>query len=116
MAYLQPILWAIIIYTFSSQSVLPSFAELGSDFFFKKLAHIFVYFVLFILLSRASDVTIPNKNSKLRICLPVFLCLVYAISDEVHQSFVPGRFATLRDIGYDLLGVGIAFLKKYGYI
>lgn len=114
--YLPPILWAGIIFAFSSQSVLPTFKEIGYDFFLKKLAHIFVYLVLFLLFDRAAQLTMSNQKSKLRIWMPVLLCLGYAISDEIHQSFVPGRFATLRDIGYDMLGVGLAFLKKYGYI
>ena len=31
--------------------------------------------------------------------------ILYAISDEVHQYFVPGRFATLTDLIFDTLGI-----------
>lgn len=35
---------------------------------------------------------------------PILAGLVlFAISDEIHQSFVPGRTASLMDIGLDLL-------------
>ena len=36
--------------------------------------------------------------------------LIYAVSDEVHQIFVPGRAARLYDVGFDTLGIvlGIA--------
>lgn len=35
-------------------------------------------------------------------------CALVAISDEFHQSFVPGRTAALRDVGIDLLGALLA--------
>jgi VanZ family protein len=44
------------------------------------------------------------------------LCLAYASLDELHQYFTPFRHPTVRDIGYDMLGVFIAFLWKYRYI
>lgn len=82
----------------------------------KKIAHISVYFVLYLLVSQAVLATISEKRAKTILFLPILVCLVYALSDEFHQSLVPGRYATLRDIGYDSLGIGTAFLKKYGYI
>jgi VanZ family protein len=33
------------------------------------------------------------------------IALLYAFSDEWHQSFVPGREGALRDVGIDALGV-----------
>lgn len=114
--YLPPILWAILIFVFSAQSLLPGFEESVHDFVFKKLAHIFVYLVLYLLVLQAVTTTITEKQPKLTLLLPIFICLLYAASDEFHQSLVPGRYATFRDIGYDGLGISIAFLKKYGYI
>jgi VanZ family protein len=32
------------------------------------------------------------------------LAIVYAVSDEVHQRFVPGRTAAAGDVGIDALG------------
>ncbi len=115
-AYLPPILWAILIFIFSAQSLLPGFEESAYDFIFKKLAHISVYLVLYLLVLQAVITTITEKQPKMRLLLPIFICLLYAASDEFHQSLVPGRYATLRDIGYDGLGISIAFLKKYEYI
>jgi VanZ like family len=36
------------------------------------------------------------------------LCVLFAISDEYHQTFVPGRGGTWRDVAIDGLGVGLA--------
>ena len=115
-AVLPPIIWAIVIFIFSSQTSLPGFDESVYDFVFKKLAHIFVYLVLYLLVFRAVKITIYEKLHAIILTAPLLICLLYASSDEFHQSLVPGRYATLRDIGYDMLGVVIAFLKKYRYI
>ena len=37
--------------------------------------------------------------------------ILYAISDEVHQYFVPGRFATLTDLIFDTLGIIIGLFS-----
>ena len=80
----------------------------------------FVYAVLFLLLHRAFRLTIPQKiqtqYTHAHWLLPVVFALIYAITDELHQSFVPGRYATTKDIGYDMLGVAIALLRQYRYI
>lgn len=116
LAYLPAIIWASIIFAFSSQKVIPGVEEYAPDFFMKKFAHVFVYLILYSLLQFAVNRTTQTNQTKMRLYLPIVLCCVYAISDEIHQSFVPGRTATLRDIGYDMVGVSIAFLRKYGYI
>ncbi len=38
----------------------------------------------------------------------VLLTLAYAFSDELHQQFIFGRTASLRDVGFDLLGAVLA--------
>lgn len=120
--YSPPVLWALLIFIFSSQQLLPSVEFSALDFVLKKTAHIFVYAVLYLLLFRTVNKSLTRqrasklKNNSRLLYLPILICLVYAVSDEIHQYFVPGRFATLRDVGFDMLGVGIAFLKKYKYI
>jgi VanZ family protein len=38
------------------------------------------------------------------------LCIVYAITDEIHQSFVPGRSPRVLDVGIDALGTLLGLL------
>ena len=43
--------------------------------------------------------------NKRRIILTIIVGMVYATSDEIHQFFVPGRSAEVRDVCIDTLGV-----------
>ena len=43
------------------------------------------------------------KKGKI-IIITVLICFLYAVSDEIHQSFVPGRACRLLDILIDTSG------------
>ncbi len=105
-------LWAGVIFIFSSQSVLPTAATNDYDFILKKGAHMFVYAVLFFLLNWGFSMTKKQYNLKEHWYVPTLICLLYAISDEIHQNFVVNRHPTISDIGYDMLGVFAVYLKK----
>lgn len=62
----------------------------------RKTAHFTEYAILFWLLVRG-----PMKE---RPYLALLLCMVYALTDEGHQSFVPGRTASLYDVALDSSG------------
>lgn len=44
--------------------------------------------------------------------LALGLCILYAASDEFHQSFVPGRGPRVMDIGIDTLGSLVGLLPE----
>lgn len=114
-AYLPVVIWAIFIFLFSSQQTLPSLETSAFDFVFKKCAHMFLYAALYFLLVRAVRKTVSFESS-IYFWLPIVLVILYAVSDEIHQQFVPGRYGTIRDVGYDILGASIVFLRQYRYI
>ncbi len=62
----------------------------------RKCAHFTEYGILFWLLIRG-----PMKD---RPYLALLLCVLYALSDEGHQIFVPGRTASLYDVALDSTG------------
>jgi VanZ family protein len=70
----------------------------------RKLAHVTEYLVLAGLLLRAL------RRSGVASALPVAVAaaLAYAAGDEWHQSFVPGRTATPRDVAIDGVGIALA--------
>jgi VanZ family protein len=52
-----------------------------------------------------------NSEIKLKdVLLTVGIAFVYAISDEIHQLFVPGRFSSIKDVLVDLMGILLAIL------
>lgn len=73
-----------------------------------KIIHMFLYFGLGILLHLA----FRNSNNKtLKHYAPVFAIVIgilYGITDEIHQSFVPGRSANILDLLANGIGVVIA--------
>lgn len=79
--------------------------------FVRKFAHFFAYMILGILVSYAL-----NRNRSKKIFLYSFvICVIYAVSDELHQLFVPGRGCQLKDVIIDSTGSfsGILFSKEY---
>ena len=47
-------------------------------------------------------------NRSFRVWLGVFLlAATLGALDELHQAFVPGRVADIRDLGWDILGAGL---------
>ena len=64
----------------------------------RKLAHFTEYFILGILVYNM----IYNLNKKKYIS--IIICILYAISDEIHQLFVVGRSCNIIDILIDNFG------------
>ncbi len=78
------------------------------DFVVKKTGHLIVFGILFTLLYRALKET--TRLQVFRVAFVSFLLSVlYGLSDEYHQTFVPGRQGLLRDVIIDGLGAGIAW-------
>jgi VanZ family protein len=85
--------WAGVIFALSSISNLGT--DLGLwDLVLRKLAHAAEYAVLAILLARATGAA-P---------LAVVTAAAYAVTDEVHQHFVPGRHGAPLDVVIDTAG------------
>jgi len=112
LAYLTPTLWATFIFILSAQQVLPGFSISVYDFIFKKAAHMFVYGVLYLLLFRAYKQTSQHQLNTKNYLIPLSIALLYAVIDEIHQSTVPGRYPTIRDVGYDFLGMTTVLLYQ----
>lgn len=118
------ILWMAVIFVFSSSHATVSSNQSGSlvniisglfggkmsavgknalEVILRKAAHIIEFCILgalwygFFYLS---------PNGRFKPTTAAFLVsLIYAVSDEVHQYFVPGRAARLYDVGFDALGI-----------
>ncbi len=74
----------------------------------RKYAHIMLYAVLGITVY----LFVNESNLKWFIKLgeALLICFVYSCTDELHQMFVPGRDALLRDVAIDAIGYGVAIV------
>lgn len=82
------------------------------SFLTRKAAHIIAYFVLGLLIY--SVIKTYKFTTKRTIALSVLLAIFYAILDEIHQLFVPGRSGEIGDVLIDTtaagIGIGVYFL------
>ena len=125
------ILWMILIFVFSAQPAdesaelsnsagafvcrlfIPGFQELspweqmqhieGIDHTIRKIAHGTEYFVLGILCA-ATLLSWVKKSRKLLLCSGFLIAVLYSVTDEIHQIFVPGRACMFTDILIDSAG------------
>lgn len=107
--WLPVILWMAAIFVVSNQpsSGLPNFGLV--DMLVKKVAHFLAYAILAGLVQWAWR---PHDRSWLAALL---ITAVYALSDEFHQAYVPGRFSSLADVFIDISGALTALLLIHWY-
>ena len=80
--------------------------------YIRKIAHFSEYAVggilIFLLI-----LTFEKISPKVRNISSIIITIIYAISDEVHQLFVPGREGKIVDVYIDTLGIitGILFIN-----
>jgi VanZ family protein len=98
-----PFLGALaVVFWLSSLSEVP-----GAHYFWDKLLHAFGYAGLGVLALRAfhGGFLRPRLAST---CYAGLTVILWGISDEFHQSFVPGRDASALDVVADAVGFAIA--------
>ena len=130
------IIWMIIIFMFSNQKAVES-DKLSNGLILKtvriiekinhkkysdeeilnkfvkpvrKLAHFTIYLILGILVY----IFIDDLNLKNIILISLMICLIYSISDEIHQLFIEGRTGKITDVLIDTCGsfIGIVIVNK----
>lgn len=109
--WLPPFMWMGVIYFMSSQKSVSITHNATSEFITFKTLHMIEYAFLFFLLYRAFHSL--KKLSELYFALCAFgIAIMYSITDEFHQLFIPTRQGRARDIFFDLAGM----LIMYGII
>ncbi|MFA6142545.1 MAG: VanZ family protein [Candidatus Omnitrophota bacterium] len=104
--------WMLTIFILSSipGRNIPHVSVLGFD----KVAHIFIYGILGLFLIRAffsaTDIGLVKS-----VLLSIIIGALFGMSDEWHQSFVPGRNMDLFDFFADFIGLSVGvFLRCKG--
>lgn len=129
------LLWMMIIFGFSKESgnesgslsdnIIIAVTETVTDikrdtkdmqniikkysFFVRKCAHFTEYFILGFLVINALYICGVKRYS---LIYTIVICILYAVSDEVHQLFVPGRSGQLSDT---LLDSSASIFSSYLY-
>ncbi len=139
MGYWLPVLlWMCVIFSASSDRMsmvhssriigpvvrwlFPHLSEQGVEaavLFARKCAHAIEYAILALLIWRAFHKPARNPPRPWQWSLAtrtVLLVMLYAATDEFHQSFVPARDASVRDVLLDTSGAifALLFLRVLG--
>ncbi len=99
-----PLALMAVIFALSAQPDLNSGLG-GWDTVLRKLAHMAEFGLLWLLWWRALGYRDPRPA--------IAIALLYAASDEWHQSFVDGRVGSPVDFAIDAAGVGLAGLAVW---
>jgi VanZ family protein len=92
----------VVVFVLSSLARVP-----GAEFVWDKLLHAFGYAAISTLALRAFHGGFDAPRLKASLLAFLFM-LLWFVSDEWHQSFVPGRDASALDVAADVVGFGIA--------
>jgi len=105
---LAPLAMMALIFVLSAQPDLDS--GLGTlDLVLRKLAHATEYALLTLLWAWAL-----RPATRWNVAAAALIAVLYAVSDEYHQTFVAGRSGTPIDVAFDALGIGVALaLLRY---
>jgi VanZ family protein len=87
---------------------MPIFTAQTQETLVKKGAHMAGYGLLGALIMRA--LLAQGLSAREAAYFAILLAVSYALTDELHQAFVPGRHATVLDVGIDYVGAASACL------
>lgn len=123
LSYALVAVWMVVIFVFSSQDSEASDQQSGLfvgllggivgeggqegllTFATRKAAHIFLYLVLGALLYHVvRQYSLPLRRAVL---LSIAIACLYAVSDEIHQLYIPGRSGEVRDVLIDTAASGV---------
>ena len=126
-AWFPLIAWMAVIFFFSTETfsgantagiiagalkfLFPSLSISQLEFWHgvcRKAGHVTEYSILGFLAWRTFSIY-PWAGPKPKLFAAAFV-LVFALSDEFHQRFVPSRTSSLMDVGYDFMGGLIALM------
>ncbi|HEX4825494.1 MAG TPA: VanZ family protein [Candidatus Polarisedimenticolaceae bacterium] len=96
-----------VSFTLSSMSRVP-----GAEYFWDKLLHVIEYSGIGLFALRAFHGALTRPRLRPTLAASAFVIL-WGASDEFHQSFVPGRDASLLDLCADVVGAGVAVLLTF---
>lgn len=107
--WLPVVLWMCTIFYFSSRHSVQVSQEYILNFLFFKLLHIIEYGFLFLLIFRAINRSYEGLKTLHSSVMAFIVTIIYAMSDEMHQYFVPSRSPQPTDVIIDAIGALIVW-------
>lgn len=100
--------WSALIFVASDQPDLRVSSDDALDLVLRKCAHMLVFGVLLVLIAHL----LRGEGIRARSAIGAawIATLAYAVSDEWHQTFVPGRAGQPSDVMIDMIGATVAAL------
>ena len=113
LSWMITILGVILIFYFSSLS----FGVIGGgieEIYAKSWTSIVYHIAAFFFLSMFLFISLMQGRKDFRLFfLGVLSLIAYGILDEIHQFFVVGRFCTISDVGFDIIGILLASMLYF---
>jgi VanZ family protein len=107
--WLPPLVWMSVIFFLSAQPDLPHVPGPWLDTLLKKVGHAVAYGLLAWFYLRVLQQYLEGRRSPAMLrAVSAALAVVYAMSDEYHQTFVSGRNGNLLDVMIDGIGACVA--------
>jgi VanZ family protein len=114
--WLPLLAWLALIFALSSRSTLIQIGSPAGEKLFYKSAHMLAYAALMWLWWRVIS---PQREAGWRhLGVALALTVLYAISDEIHQLYVPGRHGQVADVLFDTGGslAMLLLLRRFGWL
>ena len=105
-----PVIYMAAIFSLSADPDPPAPASISD-----KLMHLMAYAVLAVLVFRAVTGGLPARVTRWSAVITLLITSVYAISDELHQVYVPGRTADVNDLYADVAGAALALIGCWAW-
>jgi hypothetical protein len=102
--WLSVLAWAGAIFVLSAQPDLQISPLADLELVARKMGHMFAFGLLAVLLRLALESSAVRRSWQWSLGLAV----LYAISDEIHQGFTPGRHPAATDVAIDTVGALLA--------
>ena len=77
--------------------------------------HVLEYAMLGWLCAAASSRTWPSAPAWRTASFALFVAVLWGLSDEIHQAFVPGRSSELADVFADAIGAFVGIVGRHRF-
>lgn len=109
-AWLPALVWMAVIFLLSARSSVKISQQETINFLFFKTLHVLEYTILCLFVYRAVMYETHRRATLRTFFLAYIISVLYAASDEIHQTMVPTREGHPRDVIIDAVGIILSWI------